>query len=546
MSSDAVKCDFCGNVPSKISSCCKIVRYCSEECKNSDWESGHKLKCKSFLVVTDPSILDFKVSPVVLVPQMSQVKAALKPRDVPQMSQVKATVKPSDALFPYETFLEYFKWDKPVKSPCGLENCGNSCYTNVVLQCLSWTRPLCAYLLERGHKRECRGVGWCFFCEFETHHKFLDQSRFPFRPVNIISRLPTIGGNLVHGRQEDAHELMRFAIDRMQSVCLGEFGGQNLVDPRGKETTLIQYIFGGVLESQVQCTVCTNVSCKYENMMDLAVEIQGDVITLEQCLAKFTALEWLQGDNLYKCDRCNAYVKACKRLTISSAPNILTITLKRFQGGMFGKITKRISFPETFDLGPYVSSKDETSIVYKLYGVIVHLDELNSAVSGHYVSYVKNFRGNWYKINDSEVENVDPEDVLSTQAYMLLYSRVHARPWGIRSEEASQDSSVVSSEVRANSSSVSSFGTISRSNCRKKLSFVPVDLKGKEVGDSKTNNCTGMGHDSGTDHTEEEEEEPMVEDPPVDSTSSRASATEYKKVEKEALENEMVCDFSFL
>ena len=31
-----------------------------------------------------------------------------------------------------------------------------SCFANVVLQCLSWTRPLVAYLLERGHKRECK------------------------------------------------------------------------------------------------------------------------------------------------------------------------------------------------------------------------------------------------------------------------------------------------------------------------------------------------------------------------------------------------------
>jgi ubiquitin carboxyl-terminal hydrolase 36/42 len=59
-------------------------------------------------------------------------------------------------LFPYEEFVEYFNWDNPELAPCGLMNCGNSCFANVILQCLSWTRPLVAYLLEKGHKRECK------------------------------------------------------------------------------------------------------------------------------------------------------------------------------------------------------------------------------------------------------------------------------------------------------------------------------------------------------------------------------------------------------
>lgn len=53
---------------------------------------------------------------------------------------------------------------------------------------------------------------WCFFCEFENHLDRANHSRFPFSPMNIISRLPNIGGNLGYGRQEDAHELMRSAI----------------------------------------------------------------------------------------------------------------------------------------------------------------------------------------------------------------------------------------------------------------------------------------------------------------------------------------------
>ena len=54
---------------------------------------------------------------------------------------------------------------------------------------------------------------------------------------------------------------------------------------------------------QVKCMKCNHESYKYENMMDLAVEIHGNVDTLEDALARFTASEWLDGDNKYRCNR---------------------------------------------------------------------------------------------------------------------------------------------------------------------------------------------------------------------------------------------------
>ncbi|CAD5329656.1 unnamed protein product [Arabidopsis thaliana] len=424
MAVDAEGCSVCGNFSTKKCSRCKSVRYCSAECQRSDWSSGHQRNCRDYGITTlTPSAkngLRFRASPfgdssassIALISERGLNKSSLKPREV---------------LFPYGEFVEYFNWDNPELAPCGLMNCGNSCFANVILQCLSWTRPLVAYLLEKGHKRECMRNDWCFLCEFQTHVERASQSRFPFSPMNIISRLTNIGGTLGYGRQEDAHEFMRYAIDMMQSVCLDEFGGEKIVPPRSQETTLIQYIFGGLLQSQVQCTVCNHVSDQYENMMDLIVEMHGDAGSLEECLDQFTAEEWLHGDNMYKCDRCSDYVKACKRLTIRRAPNILTIALKRYQGGRYGKLNKRISFPETLDLNPYMSEGGDGSDVYKLYAVIVHLDMLNASFFGHYICYIKDFCGNWYRIDDSEIESVELEDVLSQRAYMLLYSRIQAR-----------------------------------------------------------------------------------------------------------------------
>ncbi|KAK2658447.1 hypothetical protein Ddye_004980 [Dipteronia dyeriana] len=426
-------CVSCGSPGVKKCSRCKSVRYCSEDCQKTHWHSGHKTECKAhakeMAVKRDfgmkASAIGGKTfSGISLVPSRGTSKIIKKPRKV---------------LFPYDEFVKLFNWDKPGFPPCGLQNCGNSCFANVVLQCLAYTRPLVAYLLEKGHRRECRRDDWCFLCEFQTHVEKTSQSVHPFSPMSILSRLPNIGGNLGYGRQEDAHELMRFAIDTMQSICLDEFGGEKAVDPSSQETTLIQHIFGGHLQSQVICTNCNNVSNQYENMMDLTVEIHGDAASLEECLEQFTAKEWLHGDNMYKCDGCNDYVKAWKRLTVKRAPNVLTIALKRFQSGRFGKLNKRVSFPATLDLSPYMSEDGDGSDVYKLYAVVVHVDMLNASFFGHYICYIKDFRGNWYRIDDCKVTSIEMEEVLSQGAYMLLYSRVSARSSSLTTAEPSKE-----------------------------------------------------------------------------------------------------------
>lgn len=409
-------CASCGSPSTKHCARCKRVKYCSQTCQSQHWKSEHKTKCMKL----QSSGKSRQSMSIALVP----LSGPNKPHKVVDK-----------VLFPYDEFVKLYDWNKSIFPPCGLLNCGNSCFANVVLQCLAHTQPLVAYLLEKGHRRNCRRDGWCFLCELEVHMTRASRSQQPFSPINILSRLPSIGGNLGYGKQEDAHEFMRFAIDTMQSVCLDEHGGEKVIDPKSQETTLIQHIFGGRLRSQVSCTECNQVSNQYENMMDLTVEIQGDATSLQECLDQFTAKEWLQGENMYKCDGCKAYVRAWKRLTIDQAPNVLTIALKRFQSGRFGKINKKIIFPEYLDLSPYMSEERDDTEKYKLYAVVVHVDMLNASFFGHYICYTQGFQGDWYRIDDCKVMRVELDEVLSQGAYMLLYRRVSARPKCLKTSE---------------------------------------------------------------------------------------------------------------
>ncbi|GFS44031.1 ubiquitin-specific protease 16 [Actinidia rufa] len=329
-------------------------------------------------------------------------------------------------LFPYELFVKLYNWNKIELPPFGLTNCGNSCYANAVLQCLACTQPLTSYLLQGLHSKACARKEWCFTCEFEVLIMKAKKGTSPLSPIGILSQIQNIGSHLGNGREEDAHEFLRYAIDTMQSACLKETG-VNASSSLEEETTLIGLTFGGYLRSKIKCMKCGGKSERHERMMDLTVEIDGEIGTLEEALQKFTGTEILDGENKYQCSRCKSYEKAKKKLTVLEAPNILTIALKRFQSGKFGKLNKSIQFPEILDLAPYMSRTSDNSPVYRLYGVVVHLDVMNAAFSGHYVCYVKNVQKKWFKIDDSTVKAVELENVLSKRAYMLLYARCSPR-----------------------------------------------------------------------------------------------------------------------
>ncbi|KAL5973933.1 hypothetical protein ACLOJK_030592 [Asimina triloba] len=253
----------------------------SSTCQLKHWREDHSSKCK-----------DLKFSNSVNS-KSSQTGAYMKRKGsgqvdysngdialIPARGTCKVLQRAKKVLFPYEEFVKLFNWDNPGFPPCGLLNCGNSFTMSSM-----YSSAGSILVGERPFK------------------KIVNQSLHPFSPINILSRLPNIGGNLGYGKQEDAHEFMRFAIDTMQSVFLDEFGGESALDHTTQLTTLIQHIFGGHLQSEVICTKCDNVSYCYENMMDLTVEIQGDAVCLENCLDQFTKREWLDGENMYKCDR---------------------------------------------------------------------------------------------------------------------------------------------------------------------------------------------------------------------------------------------------
>ena len=66
----------------------------------------------------------------------------------------------------------------------------------------------------------------------------------------------------------------------------------------------MRQLFGGVLQSRVQCCECNRVSCTEDPIFDVSLDISG-CSSVEQAFAKFTRRERLEGANAYECEHCS-------------------------------------------------------------------------------------------------------------------------------------------------------------------------------------------------------------------------------------------------
>ncbi|KAK2528349.1 Usp36 [Columba guinea] len=374
---------------------------------------------------------------------------------------------PQKVLFPAERLA--MNWQHIYRVGAGLLNLGNTCFLNATLQCLTYTPPLANYLLSKEHSRTCHQSGFCMMCVMQNHvTQAFANSGNAIKPVSFVRNLKRIAPHIRFGRQEDAHEFLRFTIDAMQKACLRDHARS---DRQTQATTLIHQIFGGYLQSRVKCSVCKGVSDTFDPCLDVALEIT-QAANIVRALELFVRPDLLGGANAYMCARvisvgfaawpglaitcvveqleklelflcrCKKKVSATKRFTIHRAPNVLTLALKRFAGFTGGKITKDVGYPELLNIRPYMSQTSGDPVMYGLYAVLVHSGF--SSHAGHYYCYVKASNGQWYQMNDNVVRPSNVKVVLNQQAYVLFYVRVPSPRKSSEGPVARADSGCVS------------------------------------------------------------------------------------------------------
>lgn len=122
----------------------------------------------------------------------------------------------------------------------GLHNTGNSCYANSVLQAVLHTPGFARYVTDPDHRQaSVCAVGKSKKHEFHCQHcairavihNSFNLNKAAYTPTVITNNLKKIGKTLRKGRQEDAHEFLRFLIDGLQNAALFPFGDPKCVPP---------------------------------------------------------------------------------------------------------------------------------------------------------------------------------------------------------------------------------------------------------------------------------------------------------------------------
>ncbi len=149
-----------------------------------------------------------------------------------------------------------------------------------------------------------------------------------------------------------------------------------------RNTSRISSVFGGQYMSRLRCPVCGCTSTSYETFFSIALEIprpgstapsgassggggsgssggrgRGSWPSVYDCLRNYTREERLGPADPWTCPTCRESREASKQLTITRAPPILVLQLKRFRSvrrGCTDKNSMFVDFPLTgLDLTPF-------------------------------------------------------------------------------------------------------------------------------------------------------------------------------------------------
>lgn len=269
----------------------------------------------------------------------------------------------------------------PIANPLAvlLQQFGNTCYSNSVLQALYFCKPFREKVLEYKAKNK-RTKETLLSCLADLFYSIATQKKKvgSIAPKKFIARLRKEKEEFDNYMQQDAHEFLNFLINHINEVILAERGQQKNANssspsssnnsqfgnvkancmPNGtsdhsnngqpQEPTWVHEIFQGILTSETRCLNCETVSSKDEHFFDLQVDVDQNT-SITHCLRCFSNTETLCSDNKFKCDNCCNYQEAQKRMRVKKLPMILSLHLKRFkymeQYNRHIKVSHRVVFP---------------------------------------------------------------------------------------------------------------------------------------------------------------------------------------------------------
>ncbi|XP_054470070.1 ubiquitin carboxyl-terminal hydrolase 40 isoform X2 [Anoplopoma fimbria] len=279
---------------------------------------------------------------------------------------------------------------------CGIKNQGGTCYLNSLLQSLLFTPEFREELFSLGEAElgcledKDKPGAKVRVIPLELQKLFAGLLLVDQQSASTADLTNSFGWNSSEGtNQHDVQELNRILFSALEHSLVGTTG-----------STFIHQLYHGTIVNSIVCKECGNISQRQEDFLDLTVCVSG-VFGLEEALWNmFVEEEFFEGNNLYRCAKCDRLVTAAKSAKLKKLPPFMTMSLLRFSFDFAKceryKETGRYSFPLTINLRPFCEETDaeDSDYSYELFSVIIHK---GGCYGGHYHVYIRDIDqlGQW-------------------------------------------------------------------------------------------------------------------------------------------------------